>query len=99
MTDVGSQAEQTNSNTAGHIRKTNLDSYSKADKKHDHEKDSEKDEKRMFEIEGRKGLYIETETLCDKYDARPDGVEMLTLSQFATSYTKCAKPPKGLNFS
>ena len=42
---------------------------------------------------------METETICDKYDARPEGVEKLTLSQFATSYTKCKKIPKDLTFN
>ena len=39
-----------------------------------------------------------TKTIFDKYEARPEGVENLTLSQFATSYTRCTKTPenKGL---
>ena len=60
---------------------------------------SVKDEEKLFEVEGREGLYKETETLWDKYDARPEAVENLTLSQFATSYTKCKKLPKGLQFN
>ena len=60
---------------------------------------SVKDEDKLFQVEGREGLYKETETLWDKYDARPEAVENLTLSQFATSYTKCKKLPKGLQFN
>ena len=64
----------------------------------DNRKQKEPEEKKLFEIEGRKGLYMESETISDKYDARPKGIETLTLSQFATSYTKCNIIPKDLCF-
>ena len=35
-----------------------------------------------------------SESIHDKYTNRPIGVEKLTLSQFATCYTKCKKKPK-----
>lgn len=65
----------------------------------DNRKQKEPEEKKLFEIEGRKGLYMESETISDKYDARPKGIETLTLSQFATSYTKCNIIPKDLCFN
>ena len=67
-----------------------LDNYSK-------EKSPE--ERDVFEIEGRNGLFTEIEMIFDKYMARPEGVENLTLSQFATSYTRCTKKPKNLAFN
>jgi hypothetical protein len=51
-------------------------------------------ENNLFTVPGRKGLYSMTEKIQDKYAARPEGVEELTLSQFATSYSRCKKSAK-----
>ena len=51
-------------------------------------------ENNLFTVPGRKGLYKKTEKIQDKYSARPNGVEKLTLSQFATSYSRCKKSAK-----
>ena len=56
--------------------------------------DTTETEKQMFKVQGREGLYSQTKSIHDKYAARPDAVEEITLSQFATSYTKCSKLPK-----
>ena len=56
-------------------------------------------EERYIKVQGRDGMYLKTSSMNDKYDARPEGVEELTLSQFATSYTKCAKRPKHVEFN
>ena len=52
----------------------------------------------LIKIPGRKGTYVETERIHDKYAARPEGVNSLTLSQFATSYAKCKKKPNNIKF-
>ena len=57
------------------------------------------DEEKLFRVPGKKGLYKEAESICKKYAARPKGIENLTLSQFATSYTKRYKKPKNCNFN
>ena len=56
-------------------------------------------EERYIKVQGRDGMYQKTSSMNDKYDARPKGVKDLTLSQFATSYTKCAKRPKHVEFN
>ena len=56
-------------------------------------------DKEVIKIPGRKGTYAEAEKIHDKYAARPGGVKDLTLSQFATSYTKCNKKPKNIEFN
>ena len=56
-------------------------------------------ENNLFTVPGRKGLYMLTEKIQDKYAARPDGVEELTLSQFATSYSRCKRKPKTVEFN
>ena len=48
----------------------------------------------LFTIAGRKGFFTETTSIHEKYAMRPKGVEKLTLSQFAISYSRCAKKPK-----
>ena len=57
------------------------------------------DTKDVIRIPGRKGIYQETEKIHDKYANRPDGIKDLTLSQFATSYSKCNKKPKNIKFN
>ena len=58
-----------------------------------------KDDQNLFQIPGREGMYKEAEKVHDKYACRPEGIEELTLSQFATSYKKCRKEPKNLQFN
>ena len=53
----------------------------------------------LIRVSGRQGLFMETKTMNEKYNARPEGVETITLSQFATSYTKCQKKPKNITFN
>ena len=53
------------------------------------------DDKTIFKVDGRDGMYTRTVSMHEKYDARPKALENLTLSQFATSFAKCAKLPKG----
>ena len=38
-------------------------------------------------------------SINDKYALRSEGIEKLTLSQFATSYSKCANRPKKVIFN
>ena len=47
-----------------------------------------------IKVQERQGMYLKTASVNDKYAARPKGINDLTLSQFATSYTKCKKKPK-----
>ena len=58
-----------------------------------------KAEEKFVTVPGRQGLYTLTKSIHDKYDMRPKGVEELTLSQFATSYSKCEKKPKDVTFN
>ena len=73
------------------------DSNSESDSSDDEEND--KIETNMFTVPGREGLFMMTEKIHDKYAARPDGVETLVLSQFATCYTKCQRRPKTVQFN
>ena len=56
-------------------------------------------ENEMITVPGRQGMYTMAESIHDKYNTRPIGVEDLTLSQFATCYTKCTKEPKTVSFN
>ena len=60
---------------------------------------SQKNEEKFVTVPGRQGTYTLTESIHDKYETRPKGVENLTLSQFATCYTKCNKKPKNTTFN
>ena len=60
------------------------------------ESDSEEEED-VIRVEGVKGKFVQALSMNDKYDQRPDDIESITLSQFATSYTKCPKRPKMSN--
>ena len=46
------------------------------------------------EIEGRAGKFVEATTMIDRYQARPDYLELMCLAQFATSYIYMGKLPK-----
>ena len=65
------------------------------DKGEDEDKEEfNQQEDEPFRISGRQGLFTKTISMHQKYASRPIGVENLTLSQFATSYTKCQKLPE-----
>ena len=51
-----------------------------------------------IKIKGREGLYVEAISIHEKYASRPGKVEDLTLAQFATCYSKCARKPKKIRF-
>ena len=74
-------------------------SIQQADMQEDNLNNDNLENERLIQISGRKGVYLETERIMDKYASRPDGVENLTLSQFATSYAKCRKKPKKIYFN
>ena len=59
--------------------------------------DSESDlEDDLIEVEGVKGRFRQVKSMNDIYGERPEKIETITLSQFATSYRKCQKKPKHL---
>ena len=65
----------------------------------ENETDANQDGNSSFRVIGREGKFSNTTSVHDKYAARPKGVNDLTLSQFATSYTKCGKKPKKVKFN
>ena len=65
----------------------------------DEVQENESSSSKVFRVPGREGMFMETESVHDKYASRPVGVKNLTLSQFATSYTKCKKKPKNVKFN
>ena len=50
----------------------------------------------LIEVEGVKGRFRQVKSMNDIYGERPEKIETITLSQFATSYRKCQKKPKNL---
>ena len=71
------------------------ESDSKSDSNdHNDQQKYEEDEKidqqhsELYKVAGRQGLFQQSTSIHEKYAARPEGVNDLTLSQFATSYTK-----------
>ena len=50
----------------------------------------------LFKVAGRQGFFTKTTSVHQKYANRPKGVENLTLSQFATSYSLCSTKPKNV---
>ena len=65
----------------------------------DSDSDSEGEEGGFIKVEGVKGRFLMVKSVNDKYGMRPTGIEQLTLSQFATSYTKCRTRPKNVTFT
>ena len=61
--------------------------------------ESENLEEETIKVEGVKGRFLEVKSINDKYGARPKGIERITLSQFATSYSKCIKKPMNVSFN
>ena len=61
--------------------------------------DSEEGRGGFIKVEGVKGRFLMVKSINDKYGIRPKGVESITLSQFATSYSKCRTKPKDITFN
>ena len=63
------------------------------------ENNGQENENKFITVPGREGNFMMSESIHDKYTNRPIGVEKLTLSQFATCYTKCKKKPKDVTLN
>ena len=53
----------------------------------------------LIKVEGVRGRFMQVRSMNDKYGERPDKLETITLSQFATSYSKCQKRPKDISLT
>ena len=51
------------------------------------------------EIAGRSGKFVQATTIIDRYEARPDYLDVMCLAQFSISYIYMGKLPKGAQIS